>query len=167
MLISIRPASPARYRIDDVCHELRHIDGRGPGSRGRSKTRELGGNLPQQLHLAQDGVDTPLEHLAHRLAAIGMDAAQVLGRQLNRGQRILDFVRHLTCHLGPRFEAVGPLELSSLRFQFRRHAVEGFHQPPQFIRRSNGDLGIEVAACDAAGRPGQSADWIGDALGHR
>ena len=52
-----------------------------------------------------------VEHRAHRLAAIGVDAAQVLGRQLDRRQRVLDLVRDLPRHLGPRLEAVRAFEL--------------------------------------------------------
>ena len=56
-------------------------------------------------------VDAALEHRAERLAAVGVHAAQVLGRELDRRQRILDLVRHLARHLGPRLEAVRPFEL--------------------------------------------------------
>ena len=46
-----------------------------------------------------------------------MHAAQVLGVQLNRRQRVLDLVRHLACHLGPCFKPVGTFELRPLALE--------------------------------------------------
>ena len=56
-------------------------------------------------------VDAAFEHRPERLAAIGVHAPQVLGGELDRRQRILDLVRHLPRHLGPRLEPVRAFEL--------------------------------------------------------
>ena len=108
-----------------------------------------------------------VEHGAQRLAAVGVHAAQVLGRELNRRQRILDLVRDLARHLRPGLEAMRAFELDALRLELGGHAVEGVHQPAQLVGRLDGDARVEVAARDAAGRAGQPAHRIGDALGHR
>ena len=104
---------------------------------------------------------------AERLAAIGVDAAQVLGGELDRRQRVLDLVRDLPRHLGPRLEPVRAFELIALRLQLRRHAVERVDEPAQLVGRSHGDPRVEVAARDAPGGARQLPDRIGDALGHR
>ena len=62
-----------------------------------------------------------------------MHAAQVLGGQLDRRQRVLDFVRDLPRHLGPGLEPVRPFELRALRLQLGRHAVERVDQAPQLV----------------------------------
>ena len=112
-------------------------------------------------------VDASFEHRAQRLAAIGVHAAQVLGRQLDRRQRILDLVRDLPRHLGPGLEPVRAFELLALRLELGGHAVERVDQPAQLVGRSHGDPRVEVAARDPPGRARQPAHRIGDALGHR
>ena len=102
-----------------------------------------------------------------RLAAIGVHAAQVLGRQLDRRERVLDLVRDLPRHLGPRLEAVRAFELHALRLELRGHAVEGVDEPPQLVGGLDGNLRVEVAARDAPRRARQPPDRIGDPLGHR
>ena len=108
-----------------------------------------------------------VEHGAHRFAAVGVHPAEVLGGELNRCQRILDFVRNLARHLRPGLQAMRPFELDALGFELGGHAVEGVHQPAELVGRLDGDARVEVAARDAAGRAGQAAHGIGDALGHR
>ena len=103
--------------------------------RRRGEARELGRDLPQQPHLREDRRHAAVEHRRQRLAAIGVHAAQVLGRQLDRRQRVLDLVRDLPRHLGPRLEPVRAFELAALRLQLGGHAVEGVDQPPQLVGR--------------------------------
>ena len=103
------------------------------------EARELGRDLPQQPHLREDRVDAVVEHRRQRLAAIVVHAPQVLGRQLDRRQRVLDVVRDLPRHVGPRLEAVRALELAALALQVGRHAVEVLDQPPAARRPMRGD----------------------------
>ena len=92
---------------------------------------------------------------------------QVFGRQLNRGQRVLDLVRDLARHFRPGLEPMRPFELAALRFQLARHAVERVHEPAQFVGRLDRDLRVEISTRDAPRRARQAPHGIGDALGHR
>ena len=57
-----------------------------------------------------------------------MHAAQMLGVELNRRQRVLDVVRHLARHLGPGLQPIGAFELGTLALQVVGHAVEVLDQ---------------------------------------
>ena len=83
-------------------------------------------------------------------AAIDVHAPQVLGGQLDRRQRVLDVVRDLPRHVGPRLEPLRALELAALPLQVGGHLVEVLDQPPQLVRRRRGDARVEIAARDAA-----------------
>jgi hypothetical protein len=74
---------------------------------------------------------------------------RVLGGQLDRRQRVLDVVRDLARHVGPRLEPLRALELGALPFQIGRHLVEVLDQAPQLVRRRRGDARVEIAAGDA------------------
>ena len=111
-------------------------------------------------------VDALVEHRRQRAAAIEVDAPRVLGRQLNRRQRILDVVRDLPRHVGPGLEPLRALELGALPLQVVGHAVEVLDQPPQLVRRRGGDARVEIAARDAPRRARQPVHRVGDALGH-
>ena len=76
--------------------------------------------------------------------------------QLNRRQRVLDVVRDLTRHVGPRREPVRALELDALALQIGGHAVEGLDQPAELVGGRGQDARIEIAARDAARRLHQS-----------
>ena len=115
----------------------------------------------------EDRRDAFLQHRAERLTAIRVHAAEVLGVELDRRQRILDLVRDLPRHLGPRLETMGSFELGPLPLQVARHAVEVLDQTAQLVGRGRGDPGIEVAARDAPRGARQTVHRIGDALGHR
>ena len=91
----------------------------------------------------------------------------MLGGELNRRQRILDLVRDLPRHLGPRLEPVRALELDALGLELARHAVERVHQAAQLVDRPHGNAGVEIAAGDALRRAGQPPDRVGNALGER
>src|SRR5947209_6133699 len=86
--------------------------------------------------------------------------------ELDRRERILDLVRDLPRHFGPRLEPVRALELVPLGLQLGGHAVEGIDEAPQFVRGPYGNPRVEVAAGDAAGRARELADRIGDPLRH-
>ena len=107
-----------------------------------------------------------VEHRRQRPPAVDVHALRVLGRQLNRRQRVLDVVRDLARHVGPRFEPLRALELGALALQVRRHAVEVLDQPAQFVGGRRGDPRVEIAARDAARGAREPVDRIGDALGH-
>ena len=66
-------------------------------------------------------------------AAILVHAPQVLGRELDRRQRVLDVVRDLPRHLGPGLEAVRALELAALALQLAGHAVERLDEALQLV----------------------------------
>ena len=104
---------------------------------------------------------------AERLPLVGVHAQEMLGRQLNRRQRILDLVGDLPRHLGPGLEPVRALELDALRLELASHAVERVDQAAQLVDRSHGNAGVEIAARDALRRAGQPPDRVGDALGER
>ncbi len=107
------------------------------------------------------------EDAAERAALVGVDAEQVFRRQLDRRQRILDFVRDLPRHLRPGFQAMGAFELAALRLQLAGHAVERVDEPAQLVDGANRNPRVEVAARDALRRARQPPDRIGDALGQR
>jgi len=99
----------------------------------RRKARELGGDLAQQLDLREDGVDAVVEYRRQRAPAIDVHAPRVLGGELDRRQRVLDLVRHLPRHVGPRFQPLCALELGALPLQIGRHLVEVFDQAAQLV----------------------------------
>ena len=149
-----------RDDVVELCRrQLRHRRG--------GKTRELGGDLPEQPHLRQDGGDARLEHGRQRLTAVVVHPQQVLGRQLNRRQRVLDVVRHLSGHLGPRFEAVRPLELAALPLQVGSHPVERLDEAPELVGRRDGNPRVEIAMRDATRCAREPVHRVRNALGHR
>ena len=115
---SMRPARPVRYGIDDLGDELRDVDRRAAA---RSATTRSSRTPPAICRSSRTWprieVDAAVEHRPERLAAVGVHAPQVLGRELDRRQRVLDLVRDLPRHLGPRLEAVRAFELIALRLQ--------------------------------------------------
>ena len=157
---------PGPVGLHDLIEQCREIGRLWPRGGRRRKARELARDLAQQLHLRQDGGDALVEHRRQRPAAIDVDALGVLGGQLDWRERVLDVVRHLPRHLGPRLEALRPLEVGALRLQIVGHPVEVFHQAAQFIRRGGGDTRVEVAARDAPGGAGEAVHRVGDAFSH-
>ncbi len=157
---------PQSIRLDHLVDQLgqRRLD--RPRLRHRRKARELRRDLAQQPHLAEDVRHALVDHATERPALVDVHAAQVLGIQLDRRQRILDVVRHLARHVGPRGETVGALELAALALQVVGHLVEGIDQPPQFVGRGGEHARVEIATGDPAGGTHQSIHRIGNALGH-
>ena len=96
--------------------------------------------------MCQDRADTALQHRAQRFAAILVHLQEMLCRELDRGQGVLDLVCHLPRHFGPRLEPVCAFELLLLLPQLDRHAIEGCHQLLQFVCGFDGHLRIEVAS---------------------
>ena len=111
-------------------------------------------------------VDAGVEHRRQRLAAIVVHAPEVLGRELDRRQRVLDVVRDLPRHLGPRLEAVRALDLAALALQLAGHAVERFDEALQLVGGPHDDAGAEVAGGDASGRAREPLHRVADPLGH-
>jgi len=60
-------------------------------------------------------------------------ALRVLGRELDRRQRVLDIVRHLPRHVRPCVEALRAFEFRPLALEVGGHLVEVFDQAPQFV----------------------------------
>ena len=141
------------------------VAGRGVGS--PAKFAELRRDLPQQPHLPQDRRHALVEQRPERPAPILVHALQVLGRQLNRRQRILDLVRDLPRHLGPRLELIRARQLRALRAQRRRHAVEVVDQPPQFVSRVGDDAHVELPGGDLPRGARQPRHRIRNAAGDR
>ena len=106
--------------------------GRGVGD--DAKLENSAGDLPEQLHLREDRRHALIEDRGERPAPIHVDAAHVLGRQLDRRQRVLDVVGDLPRHVGPRLETLGALELAPLPLEVVRHLVEVLDEAAQFVR---------------------------------
>ena len=153
-------------RLDDFLYQGRQRRRLGASGRRRGEARKFRRNLAQQLHLREDGVDAVVEDRRQRTPAVDVDATGVLGRQLNRRQRILDVVGDLARHIGPRLQSPRAFELGALPFEVGGHLIEVFDEPPQFVRRRRGDARVEIAARDAAGRARQSVDRVCDPFGH-
>ena len=161
---SVRKA--AAIRLDHFLNQCGQRRRLGPRRGRRREAGELRRDLTEQLDLRQDRGDALVEDRGERAAAIDVDPLGVLGRELNGSQRVLDVVRHLARHVGPRLEALRPLQLATLALEVGRHLVEVLDQPPQFVGRSGGHARVEVAAGDASGRPREAIHRVGDPLGH-
>ena len=109
-----------------------------------------------------------VEHRRQRLAAILVHAPQVLGRELDRRQRVLDVVRDLPGHLGPRLEAVGPLAAARAGAAARAAMlVERLDEPLQLVGRSARRRGCSRSPAAMRRRGARQAlHRIADALGH-
>ena len=138
----------------------------GPWRRRRGEARELRRDLTEQSDLRQDGVHAVVEHRRQRCAAIEVHPSRVLSRELDRRQRILDVVRHLTRHVGPGFESLRALEVGTLTLEVVGHLIEVFDQPAEFVGRAGRDTCVEIATRDPSGRTCQAVDRIGDSFGN-
>ena len=74
--------------------------------------------------MGENRVDAASQDRTQWLASVGMDPKEVLGRQLNGCQWILDLVGHLSSHVGPGLETVRLLELNLLVLQIDGHLIE-------------------------------------------
>ena len=165
---SMRPASPTRYGSTTSRDELGH----DRPARGARSATTRSSRTPRRSAAAAATwpriVSTQLSSTgAERLAAIGVHAAQVLGRELDRRQRVLDLVRDLPRHLGPGLEPVRALELIALRLQLGRHAVERVDQAAQLVGRCARRCARRNRRARSAASRASAGDRIGDALGHR
>jgi hypothetical protein len=119
----------ASIRLDDFINQRGQRRRLRSRRRRRSEAGELRRDLTQQLDLRQDRRDALVKHGGQWSAAIDVHALRVLGGELNGRQRVLDVVRHLPRHVGPRFEALRVLEFAALALQVGRHLVEVLDQP--------------------------------------
>ena len=166
LTISMRPARPVRYGSITDATSSGTSTGAGFAVGEDAKLENSAEIRRSSRTCPRIERDAALDHVPQRLAAVGVHAAEVLGRQLDRRQRVLDLVRDLARHLGPRLEAMGALELRALRLELRGHAVERVDEAPQLVGGLDRDLRVEVAARDPPRRARQAPDGIRDALGH-
>ena len=155
---------PGAVRVENLAHDVGEHRGFPPHRGRRGEAGELRRDPPQQPDLREDRIDAVAEHRPQRFAAVPVHAQQVLGRKLDRRQRVLDVVGHLPRHLRPGLEPVGALEPPALDQQIPGHAVERRHQALEFVGRADRHPRVEVAARDAARRAGQPLDRIRDPL---
>ena len=92
---------------------------------------------------------------ASRVAAkstlrVAADPAQVLGRELDRRERVLHLVGDLARHLRPGGQAVAALEVAALPVEVAGHLVEGLHEAAQLVAAAS-------AATRAARSPSRDA----------
>ena len=80
------------------------------------------------------------------LPVMRVHAPQVFGRQLDRRKRVLDVVRYLPRHLGPRLEAVRSFELDPLPLELVCHLVERLDEPLELVGRPHEDPHVEIAS---------------------
>ena len=152
--------------LDHLLDQRGHI-GRLRPRRGRGgEAGKLGRDLTEQLDLREDRRHAFVEHRRERAAAIEVHPLRVLRRQLDRRQRVLDVVRDLPGHVGPRLQPLRALELASLALEVRGHLVEVLDQPPQFVRGGRRHARVEIAARNPTRRPRQAVHRIGDSFGH-
>ena len=164
--IAMRCARPLRYGSTTSSISAGSVVGSGRGVGDDAKLENSAEICRSSLTCDRIAVDAFVEHRRQRPAAIEVDALRVLGRQLNRRQRVLDVVRDLPRHVGPGFEPLRALELAALALQVGGHLVEVLDQPPQLVRRGGRDARVEIAARDAPRRARQPVHRIGDPLGH-
>ena len=107
-----------RQRVGD---ELVQIGRHRARRRHPRELRELVDQPLQRFDLADDRARALVDERAGARRRVGEMAAQPLGGQLNRRQRILDLVRQPPRHLAPRRHL--------LRADQRRHVVEHEDQP--------------------------------------
>src|SRR5690606_33024806 len=69
--------------------------------RRRAEARERAGDLSEAIDLTQHRLHVGLEDRPEIGALIGVRPTDVLDRQLDRSERVLDFVRDLPGHLTP------------------------------------------------------------------
>jgi len=155
---------PGAVRLDDLLDQRGQRRRLGPRRGRRCKARELGRDLAQQLHLRQDRRDAVVQNGRQRAPAIDVHALRVLGRQLDRRQRVLDLVGDLTRHVGPRFEPLRAFELRALTLEVLGHLVEVLDQAAKLVRRSRCDAGVQVASGDPPRGAGEPVHRIGDPL---
>ena len=105
-------------------------------------------HLAQVTHLPDDGVGQLLEQLGVFLDLLAITAAKAFGRQLDRGQRVLDLVRDAPRHVGP-----GRLPLIE---QLAGDILEGDHlaiSSGRKLDRQGQQLAILAVLHQPAGRP--------------
>src|SRR5205809_429239 len=80
---------------------------RAAGGARRTQARERAGDRREAIDLPEDRARVAREDVAEVGTPVLPRAPHVLDRELDRRQRILDFVRHLTRHLAPGEHALG------------------------------------------------------------
>ena len=100
-----------------LAHDLAHVVPLHHRLRHAGEGRELVDHAADIRHLADDGVGALVEHLAILGDGVAVFAADALGRELDRRQRILDLVRDAPRDVGPGGAALRADQLG--------HVVEG------------------------------------------
>src|SRR5262249_59365852 len=107
--------------------------------------------------LLDDGARLVERLLIARVAA-GVLPVELLHRELDRRQRILDLVREAARDLLPGADLLEVLDLALLRRQLADHVVEGAAEIGELAAAAVGDAGPEVALGDAPGGGDQGVD---------
>ena len=108
------PLRPSRYGPTTSSTRSPTDVGSGCGVGDEAKLENSAAICRSSRTCDEDGGDALVEHRRQRPAAIDVHPLRVLGGQLNRRQRVLDVVRHLARHVGPRLEALRAFELAAL-----------------------------------------------------
>ena len=131
--------------------------------------RELIDHAPDIRHLANDGIGALVEDVPVLGDGGAVFAANALGRELDRRQRVLDLVGNAACHVGPRGAPLGADQLGDI--------VEGHDiaLARAFARHADGEIAFRARAAerDLVGgkapplllRPLQMRPELGNGLG--
>ncbi len=106
-----------------------------------------------------------VEDLLEQFGSFLLCADQVLDRDLQREQRVLQFVRQTARQFPPRSHALGLHGALFLLEQVFGHAIERGSEFAQFVARLDIDLRGEISGSDSPGCLGQGFDGARDARG--
>ena len=108
-----------------------------------------------------------VEHFVELRARQRLGPAEIVERDAQRKERVLELVRQPPGELAPGGDALGLNQPLALIDQLPRHRIEGARQLLDLAGRVNvADPDVPVAARDAAARLGQLLDRTGHARGH-
>ena len=130
--------------------------------RAAGEGAEVAGDAIERVGLLQHGARQPFGDEVGARVGVGAGALQQLRRHAHRLQRVLDLVRDLPRHLGPRLIALGGGEALAAGVEFAGHLVERARQQAEFLAAARSDRDVEVAAGDAARRRDQRLHRRGD-----
>src|SRR4029453_17351192 len=151
---------------DDLLEQPRQILELARRLRRTREGGELRHDLSQMADLAQYRLRARAERSAKIDAGVAVDALQVLRRELNRCQGVLDLVSHLARHLRPGRQAITALELPPLPVEVAGHLVEGFDEGEELVSARRGDARIEVPPRDTLRGAREIAQRPRDAARH-
>ena len=133
--IDVRTANP--HQEDRLAHAIGQVVTRRAGFRHPRKRGKFVDHTFDVVDLADDGVGALVENGLAFEDVPAVPALEPLGRELDRGQRILDFVRDAAGDVGPRRRALRGDEIADV--------VEGDDARPIVPSRISGDPNVENA----------------------